>query len=140
MLIASSWMLQLDWSLGTGGFLLLTLVSGVFVEGSVYVALAALSIRVLEVRSALLVVNSIFDAFGGYPTHAFSKGAQILLTFVLPVAFIAYFPATIILGETGSLKMPLPLAYCTPLVGVLLFGGAVHIWQKALHHYQGAGH
>ncbi|GAA2400318.1 ABC transporter permease [Nonomuraea africana] len=140
MLLAGAAAAGISWTAWNVLFVLLTIAGGVLVQGSFYLGLAALSIRVVELRSLIFVVGDLFAAFGGYPMHAFTRPAQVVFTFVLPIAFVAYLPAAVLLGETGSLTMPAFLAYGAPVVGGLLFGGALLIWRNCLNHYQGAGH
>lgn len=140
MLVAGASAAGISWSVWSVAFVVLSILGGVLVQGSFYLGLAALSIRVVELRSLIFVVADLFAAFGGYPMHAFTRPAQIIFTFVLPIAFVAYLPAAVLLGETGSLSVPVVFAYGAPVVGALLFGGAVLIWRNCLNHYQGAGH
>jgi len=56
------------------------------------------------------------------------------------VAFIAYLPATVLLGRTGELAVHPLFAYVAPLVGVLVFSLAYAFWKGELRHYQSSGH
>jgi ABC-2 type transport system ATP-binding protein len=63
-----------------------------------------------------------------------------LLTYARPVAFIAFPPASLILGRTGPLAVPAALGYATPIVGAALFTLAYRFWRRQLRHYEGVGH
>lgn len=139
MLFAGAQAAGIAWTPGNVAFLVLAIAGGVGVHGSFYLAFAALSIRLMEARSLLFVVHEIFATFGGYPVHAFSKGAQIVFSFALPLAFIAYVPAAVLLDATGQLTVPIALAYASPLVGAALFGGALLVWRGCINHYQSSG-
>jgi len=62
-----------------------------------------------------------------------------VLTFVLPIAFVAYFPATVLLGRTDALSVPAWLAALAPLVGALLFTAAYTFWRHQIRHYSSSG-
>jgi len=78
--------------------------------------------------------------FGSYPLHIFGDLARFVLTFGVPVAFIAYLPSTVLLGRTGELSVHPALAYGAPLVGAALFGAAYLFWRSQIPHYQSSGH
>jgi ABC-2 type transport system permease protein len=65
---------------------------------------------------------------------------RLALTLILPVAFVAYFPAAVLLDRTGELSVPPLVAYLAPLAGVLWFAAAYLIFLHELQHYQSAGH
>ncbi len=65
---------------------------------------------------------------------------QYLLIIGLPLAFMAYFPATVLLSRTGELSVHPLFAYGAPLVGGLWFALARYVFDRELRHYQSAGH
>lgn len=73
--------------------------------------------------------------FSRYPLTIFSLPVRILLTFVLPFAWVAYYPATWFVGGDGFR----PVAALTPLVGLIVFGGAVLIWSRGVRNYTSTG-
>lgn len=73
--------------------------------------------------------------FSRYPLSIFSLPVRFLLTFVLPFAWVAYYPAGWFVGE-GNLRF---LAALTPLVGVVVFSGAVMLWRRGERNYTSTG-
>lgn len=73
--------------------------------------------------------------FSRYPITIYSLPIRIFLTFILPFAWVAFYPATWFLGseEFGQ------LALLTPLVGLVVFGGSVLIWQRGVKNYASTG-
>jgi len=63
-----------------------------------------------------------------------------VLTFGVPVAFIAYLPATVLLGRTGELSIHPALAYGAPGIGAAMFVLAYLFWRSQIAHYQSSGH
>ncbi|BCY12167.1 ABC transporter permease [Actinoplanes sp. L3-i22] len=131
---------DVDWSAGSVGFLVLAVLGGAFLEASVVVALAGLSVRVLDTWAYRMMTLDAIDTLGSYPLSVFGTGVQRVLTYVLPVAFIAFLPASVILGRTGQLAVPAWLGLLSPLVGVALFTLAYRFWRHQLRGYQGVGH
>ncbi len=73
--------------------------------------------------------------FSRYPITIYSLPIRIFLTFVLPFAWVAFFPATWFLGSEEFGR----LALLTPLVGLVVFGGAIMIWQRGVRNYASTG-
>lgn len=85
-------------------------------------------------------VDDLISNFGNYPMRIFGGAAQAILTWGLPVAFVAYFPATVLLARTDELAVYPAVAYGAPVVGVLWFGAAYLFWRRELRQYKSAGH
>ncbi|RKZ19359.1 ABC transporter permease [bacterium] len=73
--------------------------------------------------------------FSRYPLTIYSLPVRLLLTFVLPFAWVAYYPATWFVGE-GNLR---PVAALTPLVGIIVLSGAIMIWRRGEGKYTSTG-
>lgn len=129
----------IDWSLAAWTFVLLAVVGGALVEGAIQIALGSLSFRFLSSIAVRQTVNEVFNQYGNYPQRIFPEVLRYLLTFSLPVAFVAYFPASALLDRTGELVVPAWIAWIAPALGVALFGVALGIWRKASRGYQSSG-
>jgi len=73
--------------------------------------------------------------FSRYPMTIYSLPVRIFLTFVLPFAWVAFYPATWFLGSAGFARA----ALLTPLVGGTVFAGAVLIFRRGLGRYSSTG-
>jgi ABC-2 type transport system permease protein len=80
-----------------------------------------------------------FKSFIKYPITIYPAAVQVLLTFVLPVAFMNFYPSTVLLNKTEGMLFPPPLGYLTPLVGITVFVLSVIFWNFALSRYQSTG-
>lgn len=131
--------IDVDWSLPAIGLLLTAVVGGAMVEGAVQIAMGSLSFRFLNTVAVRASVNEVFNLYGNYPMRIFPGLLQYLLTFALPVAFVAYLPASVILDRTDGLHVATWLAWSAPLVGVMLFALALRVWSRMSRQYQSAG-
>lgn len=110
------------------------IASGVLVLAGVLTAFSSLGFRVLHRGTAVGLVYQA-SAFNRYPLDIFARPLQRLLTWVLPFAFVAFFPATWYLGRLEWL----PWAMAQPLVGLGVFGLAIALWRRGMRHYRSPG-
>jgi ABC-2 type transport system permease protein len=75
--------------------------------------------------------------FAKFPLTLYDRSIQILLTWILPFAFISYYPGLVLLGKP---EVEPWVGYLTPVTGfiVMLITGV--IWKHALLRYQSVGH
>ena len=73
--------------------------------------------------------------FSKYPVTIYNKSVRFIITYIIPFAFTAYFPASYFLtGENGL--------FCiggTVVAGTVLFAIAVFVWNRGLRAYESAG-
>ena len=68
-----------------------------------------------------------------YPISIYNKFIQIILTYILPFAFVAYYPTMCYLGLNTY------MIYLSPIVAILLWIIAVKLWNLALNKYRSTG-
>lgn len=68
-----------------------------------------------------------------YPIDIYNKFIKILVTMILPFAFIAYYPTASYLGFEPYMM------YLSPIVAIILWIIAVKIWNWALKKYRSTG-
>lgn len=139
LLVAAGIGVDVDWSPASLGLLLAAVVGGALVEGAVQLALSSLSFRFLNTLQLRVAANEIFNVYGNYPIRIFPGLLQYLLTFAMPVAFVAYLPASVLLDRTDGLHVVPWLGVAAPLLGLGLFLIALRIWRRQSRHYQSAG-
>lgn len=76
--------------------------------------------------------------FINYPISLYPRVVQFILTFILPYAFINFYPAQLFLGKEDYIFHP-ALQYATLPVGCFLFFIAYRFWQYGINRYQGTG-
>ncbi len=129
----------IDWTLPKAGFLALAVVGSGLVRGAFELAISALAFRYLATGSAGWLTSTMFSQFGAYPLDIFERRTRQLLTWVIPVAFVAWAPAAVLLDRTASLPFPAWVAWCTPLLGVALMTAAWRLFLHESRQYQSSG-
>jgi energy-coupling factor transporter ATP-binding protein EcfA2 len=89
--------------------------------------------------SIKMLTGILTPTSGDYPLSILPRLVQGLFTFVLPLAFVAYFPAEVILGIAPKHGVMSVVTEWSALVGLLLFVLAKRVWAYSLRHYHSAG-
>lgn len=132
--------LHMGWSFLGVVYLLLAVAGGAMIEGALQLAIASLSFRALSTQSLRMLIDSVFNNFGGYPMRIFPTATQFALTFLVPLAFVAYLPAGVLLGHSAGLHVSPWLAFGAPVVGPVLLLLAHRLWRSQIKHYSSSGH
>jgi ABC-2 type transport system permease protein len=80
----------------------------------------------------------IQEAIQHYPITIFGRPFILLVTFVLPFAFMSYYPVLALLGRPQEAIHPF-LPYATPLVACLMVCIALTVWRSGVNRYQSTG-
>ncbi|QAY67071.1 ABC transporter permease [Paenibacillus protaetiae] len=116
--------------------LLLFTAGAVLVYSGIYTLLAAISFFSDSPTGIMPLMYNIQN-YGRYPVHIYNKIIRFVLTWLLPFAFVGVIPASYFLGakEGGMDK----LALLTPVMGVIVFGIGLSLWNYGVKRYRGAG-
>lgn len=74
-----------------------------------------------------------------YPISIYKSSIQIVLTLVLPYAFVNFYPAQYFLDKSEFLMFHPVFQYLTPIVGLILIIGAYQFWKLGIRHYKSTG-
>lgn len=74
-----------------------------------------------------------------YPIDIFSSWLRRFLAYIVPLAFVCYFPALYILDKPDPLGLPRLLEFSSPVVALLSACVAGLVWRFAVRHYRSAG-
>lgn len=119
-------------------YLLLVIIGGVFLQTGSMILFGAFSFWTMKSRELIGVVFYDLRAITNYPLLIYPKAVRLILTFVLPWAFINYYPAMLITGkDTSMLERILGLA--APLVGAAWLVLAILVFYMGVRRYTGAG-
>lgn len=136
--LAVAW-LDREWQPGTVLLTLLAIAAGAVIFGAVFVLTSAIAFWTVE-------SNEVANAFtyGGYhltqyPLSILDGWLRRLVVYVLPLGFVAYLPALLILGKPAPPGLPRVLGYASPVVAAALALLARAAWATAVRRYRGTG-
>lgn len=119
-------------------WLLVVIFSGVLIESAGFIITAIPAFWILKSDGLQDLFYTNLVGFLQYPLTIYSKGIQIVLTFILPYAFINFYPSQYFLGKNDTLFFPW-FQYLSPVVGIAAFAAAYVFWKKGLSAYQSTG-
>jgi ABC-2 type transport system permease protein len=89
-----------------------------------------------EVANAFTYGGSTLAQF---PMSIYPAQAVKALTFVVPIAFVNWYPSLFILGKEDPLGLPAAFQFASPVAAVALSLVAWMVWRAGLRHYRSTG-
>ncbi len=131
--------LEVDWTAGRLAMLLVMIAAATAIYAAVWVFFICIvfwSVEGNETANAFTYGGSFLAQ---YPVNIFGAWTRRFLAFVVPMAFVSYFPALYVLDKPDALGLPRLLQFASPLVaaGATLAAGLA--WRVAVRHYRSAG-
>ena len=128
-----------DWSPSRALVSAEMVVSGSLIFFSLFVALACVQFWTADSSE---VANAF--TYGGnqvtqFPMTVFPEEVVKALTFVLPIAFVNWYPALYVLGRDDPFGLPKALQFASPVAAALFLGVAALAWRTGVRHYRSTG-
>ena len=108
------------------------LIMGFIVVYSIWVLIATTSFWLVKVNNLTELFRSVYDT-ARFPISTFRGVLRMMLTYVMPIAFITSFPAQAILGQLDTLTTRL-----SALIATIAFIGSNRLWHYAIRNYSSA--
>ena len=129
----------INWNLKTILYYLVTVIGGVLIQGAIFLFFASLNFFFIKTENLRELFYWNVRKFAGYPISIFNKGIQIFLIFVIPFAFVNYFPAQYLLRKEDMVNYPSIFMYIAPLLGIVLYLLAYGFWRYSVRFYKSTG-
>lgn len=133
ILVWSFSQLTIDWSLWKGIYLILIIISGSLLQAACIIFVGCMSFRFLRVDFLFSLYGRMKD-FLDYPLTIYAVYIQVTLTWIIPLAFINYYPSLYLLGKEISYHV-----WMAPIIGPIVFLLALKLWSIEINRYQGTG-
>ena len=129
----------ISWTIPKAVLVILAIISQVFFFGGLFIIGSTITFWTVE---SIEVIN-IFTYGGSYmishPMHVFPPVIRNFFTFIIPAAFLNYYPALYILEIPDPLGLPQWLAFLAPVAGLIILAGAMVFWRYGISQYQSTG-
>lgn len=132
--------LDLRWGPVEWVFFFLSILAGTVIELTVVLLITCLAFWTGRSRRASGMIVQINVLVQQYPIDIFGTPFRALVTGLIPVAFMNYYPALMLLGKLDRVGPNAAwLGYSSPVVAVVLLGVVAVVWRLALRRYSSAG-
>lgn len=113
---------------------LIMVVGSVMIYAGMNILLTAISFF-SDAPTGILPLMWNIQNYGRYPIGVYNKAIRVLLTWILPFAFVGFYPSAYFLDRAHFGI----IALATPLVGLLSLAIGVTFWNIGISRYRGAG-
>ncbi|MGT2934421.1 ABC transporter permease [Streptococcus castoreus] len=134
IILLSTTVSVIDWTLSKLVLLIIVIPFATLIYTSLKIVTASISFWTKQ-SGAVIYIFYMFNDFAKYPVSIYHSFLRGLISFIIPFAFTAYYPASYFLtGENlvfniGGLM----------LISLLVFALALKIWKRGLEAYESAG-
>jgi ABC-2 type transport system permease protein len=130
---------DITWDVGRVLLLAVGVVSAAVVFAATFVLGACLTFWVVggtEVHAAFVYGG---NAMTSYPLNIYGPWLRRIFAFVIPLAFVTYFPGLYLLDKPDPLGFPTAFQFLAPVVAVGFAAITGLIWRWAVRHYRSTG-
>jgi ABC-2 type transport system permease protein len=131
--------LDVDWDVGRVAMVGVMLVAGGLIFAAVWIAGATIAFWTVDGGEFTNVFTYGGNYLSQYPISIYGEWLRRFLAFVVPMAFICYFPSLYVLEKEDSLGFPRAFQFASPLVALVAMVGAGAIWVLAVRRYRSVG-
>jgi ABC-2 type transport system permease protein len=115
------------------------LVGGALIFGAVWIAGATIAFWTIDGGEFTNAFTYGGNFLTQYPISIYGEWLRRFLAFVVPMAFVCYFPALYVLDKEDPLGFPVAFQFASPLVALVAAAGAGVVWTLAVRRYRSVG-
>jgi len=115
--------------------ILVLIIIGALIYTSIKLLTASISFWTMNSLQVMVTVYNISD-FAKYPITIFPTMIQTFITYIVPFAFVSFFPASVLLNQANGLSILLQSSIALVIIGSL----AWFVWNLGLNGYESSGH
>jgi ABC-2 type transport system permease protein len=129
----------IEWNIMKIIYLIPAIIGGVLIQASIFLLSASLSFWTIRSTNIRNMVFFNMRRIAGFPATIFSSFVRILVVYVIPFAFVNYFPVQFFLRKQDLAFFPWYYIYLTPFVGILCIGIALGTFSLGIRRYASVG-
>jgi len=128
-----------DWTPARVGVAALMVVAACAIFFSFFVAFSCIQFWTLDSTEFANAFTYGGNTMTQYPMTVFPREVVVALTFVVPVAFVNWYPCLYLLGRPDPFGMPSWFAVLPPVVAAITLAVAGIAWRTGVRHYTSTG-
>lgn len=132
-------LLNIKWNTLNILVFIFVVLGGSLILAGIRIIIASIAFRAINNSSLVHLFVYSSREFLLYPLNIYTGGVKFLLTFLIPLGFINYYPAHFFLDKSSEGLFSPYFIFATFPVGVLLFTLSLFIWKWGESFYESAG-
>lgn len=127
---------QMQWGLQQILWFIIFVLSGGVIVVCIRFMISCVSFWTLKSKALNSVFTQIYLLTQKYPVTIFGTAFKVLVTGIVPIAFLNFYPTVFLMGKVDA-----PAWFCmlSPLVALLLSLLAACMWRRGLRRYNSSG-
>jgi ABC-2 type transport system permease protein len=135
----STQMVGVMWDTQNTLLLLASFIGGMLIQASLLLLGSVFSFWTIRTGNVKFLIFFNLRNLSIYPLNIYPVGLRYILTFILPFAFVNYFPARYILEKDDAGAFSPAYTYGSIVAGLILFLCAYGIWRIGIKNYKSTG-
>jgi len=131
--------IHVPWTVGRVALLLVCIPAGILIFASIWVVFACSAFWTVDGGEFTNAFTYGGNFLAQYPIDIYGAWLRRFLAYLVPLAFVCYFPALYILDKPDPLGLPRILQFVSPVVALVAACVAGATWRFAVRHYRSAG-
>lgn len=131
---------QFHWSFYNAMMLIVVLLGATLIRGALFLITGSIAFWTKSNVNFTGFNLNIMDKTTMYPLSMYPKSIQWVFTFLLPLGFISFYPASDFLNKSNGFSFPVGTWWSTIFVGFVTFALACKVFLMGLKRYESAGH
>jgi ABC-2 type transport system permease protein len=131
--------LHLHWDVWRWSFFILAVISGAIIVWGMDLLIACSAFWTGRSRGTFIIVSPFYNLVHQYPVDIFGNAFRVIVTSVIPVAFMNYYPALLLLNKLDRAGSAWWLSYMSPIVALILVGIVLGVWRLGIRRYTSSG-
>lgn len=131
--------LDVDWTAGKVALTLLAIPTAIAIYAGIWIAFATIAFFLVDSTEVANAFTYGGQTLAQYPVNIFGPWLRRLVIFLVPLAFVAYFPALQVLDKQDPLGLPAAFGFASPLAAAAALTAGGLLWRLAVRHYRSTG-
>ena len=118
---------------------LIMLIGATLIRGGIYILLGTTSFYTRSTTDFGPFCQEIFDKTTMYPVSMYPEVLQFILTYLIPIGWVAFYPTSSLLSMEGQLAPAVPTVFMTLMIGIITILISMGVFSIGLKKYESAG-
>lgn len=139
LFMATTSKVGITWNVMNILYCISTIIGGVLIQGAIFLILACISFYSIKNGSVKELFYYSGRKLAQYPISIYPKLIQNFLIYIVPFAFVNYFPTQYFLQKQDLGSYWRGFMYLNPVIGIGLFFIAYLFWNHSIKKYSSTG-